>query len=260
MILKMGTRQSALAKIQADSAIRLLEENLKSLKFEIVSLSSPGDRDKKSDLTSAPPDFFTKDLDDAVIAGKIDCAVHSAKDLPEPMPEGLDWFWLPNNEDPRDVIVFPKEQRQKCAKSKGRRGTKSQNVEFNLKSEIQNPKSKIRIGVSSSRREGYCRKKFPGAKLLPVRGTIEERIAQLDEGKFDLLVMAAAGLLRLGLAHRISEYVPLTDLPSPDGQGYLAITFGKNDRTFREIRKYFVKSVVFAGAGPGDSGLVTLET
>lgn len=249
----MGTRQSPLAKIQAHAAIRSLEENLKSLKFEMILLSSPGDRDKKSELTTAPQDFFTKDLDDAVISGKIDCAIHSAKDLPEPMPEDLDWFWLPDSEDPRDVLIFPQGQTEKCAKPKSSKGTKAQRVESNLK-------SGIRIGVSSSRREEYCRKRFPKAKLSPVRGTIGERIAQLDEGKYDLLVMAAAGLLRLGLANRISEYIPLTDLPSPDGQGYLAITFRKNNRIFREIRRYFVKTVVFAGAGPGDPGLVTLET
>jgi uroporphyrinogen III methyltransferase/synthase len=226
---------------------------LPAVQFKLQKVSTPGDRDKKKDLRVSPADFFTKDLDDALLSGKIDCAVHSAKDLPDPMPEGIDWFWLPWSEDARDVIILPKLQRHK--------GTKAQSFKSETNSNFDIRASKLlRIGVSSARREEYCRKRFPDAELLSVRGNIDERIAQLDAGKFDMLIMAAAGLNRLGLDNRISEYIPLHELPPPEGQGFLAVTFRKNDELFCEVRKLFVKSVVFAGAGPGDANLATVET
>lgn len=179
-------------------------------------------------------DFFTRDLDDAVIESKIDFAVHSAKDLPENVREDLDWFWLPWREDPRDVLIF----------------RKGENI-----SSISEPL----IGVSSERREKYSLARFPKGELKPIRGNIEDRIRQLDDGDYDVLVMAAAGLLRLGLEDRINEYISLEELPPPEGQGYLALTFRKGDKFFETLRKFFAKSVVLAGSGPGNPQYITVE-
>jgi uroporphyrinogen III methyltransferase/synthase len=175
-------------------------------------------------LITAPGNFFTSDLDEALLNGKIDCAVHSGKDLPDPLPEGIDLVWLPNASDPRDVLVGSLE-------------------------------SKV-IGVSSERRIAYAKKRFPNVELKPLRGTIEERIAQLDEGKFDALIMAAAALQRLGLEKRIAEWIPLDELPVPDGQGALALTFRSDDERLLRLRTLFVKPVHFVSAGAG-SGLCT---
>ncbi len=200
-----------------------------------MELSSPGDRDKRSDLRSSDPDFFTRDLDDALLEGRIDLAVHSAKDLPDSLREGVDFLWLPWREDPRDVLIL-----RKGGKTPG-------------------PDARLKAGISSARREEYCAKRFPNARQLPVRGNIGERVAQLDAGNFDLLIMAAAGLARLGLEGRISEYIPVEELEPPAGQGYLALTFRAGDETFRKLRLAFAKPVVFAGAGPGSKGLITKE-
>jgi uroporphyrinogen III methyltransferase/synthase len=224
ILLKAGTRSSRLALLQTESALALLQEKFPALAFETVPFSSPGDRDKQSDLLTAPDDFFTRDLDEALLDGTIDCAVHSAKDLPDPLPKGIDLFRLPNAADPRDVLV----------------GSLS-------------PKS---IGVSSGRRSEYVKKRFPAAAQSPLRGTIEERLAQLDEGKFDTLIMAAAALQRLGLEERIAEWIPLNDLPVPDGQGKLALTFRADDERFLRLRTLFIKPVQFVSAGAG-SGLCT---
>ncbi len=248
-------RGSKLSVTQTSDALERLKKILPLLDFKLVPVSTPGDRDKKKDLRVSPADFFTEDLDNALLAGKIDCAVHSAKDLPSHCPDGIDWFWLPWSEDERDVIIMPESENRRIGESEKK--SKSETIR-NSSFVISN--SKIRIGVSSVRREEYCRRKFPDAELLPVRGNIEERIAQLDGGEFDMLVMAAAGLNRLGLENRISEYIPSGELPPPEGQGFLAVTFRKNDRLFCEIRKLFVKSIVFAGAGPGDANLATIET
>jgi uroporphyrinogen III methyltransferase/synthase len=208
---------------------------LPEVRFEEVGVSSPGDRDLVTDLRASPPDFFTRDLDDRVRSGEITMAIHSAKDLPDPMPEGIDWFWLPWREDPRDGLMRPP-------------GLGMDTLPANA-----------RIGVSSGRREEYCRRRFPDARLLNIRGNIEERIRQLDDGQYDLIVMAGAGLNRIGLQNRITEWIPTTELPPPAGQGYLAVTFKAGDATVLRIRSLFVKAVTFAAAGVGSAGTCTLE-
>ncbi|MFZ4393987.1 MAG: uroporphyrinogen-III C-methyltransferase [Kiritimatiellia bacterium] len=233
--LKAGTRASRLARIQTRDALDKLAACLPDYAFEDVPLSSPGDRDQKTDLRQTPPDFFTQDLDKKVLAGELDCAVHSAKDLPDPVATGLDWFWLPWREDPCDVLIRP---RGLSLASFPREG---------------------KIGVSSARREAYCRDHFPQARQLTIRGTIEDRLRQLDHGDFDLLVMAGAALNRLGLQDRITEWIPASDLPPPDGQGFLAITFRAGDARFLPLRRLFAKSVTFAAAGAGTAGACTLD-
>jgi uroporphyrinogen III methyltransferase/synthase len=222
--LKAGTRSSRLALSQTESALKMLSTRFPDLQCELVPFSSPGDRDTAADLITAPGNFFTSDLDEALLNGKIDCAIHSAKDLPEPLPAEIDSFWLPETADPRDALVGSLE-----------------------------PKV---IGVSSERRIAYAKKRFPGAELKPLRGTIEERLTQLDEGKFDTLIMAAAALQRLGLEDRMAEWISPVDLPVPDGQGALAITFRSDDERFLRLRTFFVKPVNFVGAGAG-AGLCT---
>lgn len=235
-LLKAGTRGSQLARVQTRDALNKLQVCFPACAFEDVPVSSPGDRDRTTDLRETPHDFFTRDLDERVLGGELDCAVHSAKDLPDPVGEGLDWFWLPWSEDPRDAIVMPA----------GRR--------------MEDLAADARIGVSSDRREAYCRRRFPAARLSNIRGNIKERLQQLDQGDYDMLVMAAAALVRLGLEHRITEWIPLAELAPPDGQGHLALTFRAGDERFTRIRSFFVKAVTFAAAGVGSGGTCTLDT
>lgn len=194
-------------------------------RFEELCFATPGDRDRETDLRVSPPDFFTRDLDQALAAGTIDFAIHSAKDLPDPMPAGIDWCWLPWREDARDALVLPP----------GRT--------------LADLPAQPRIGVSSVRREAFCSRRFPAGQQLPIRGNIEQRLAQLDQGKFDILIMAGAAMVRLGLVHRITEWIGLDELPPPEGQGALAITFRAGDPWFLRLRSLFVKSVALVGAG-----------
>lgn len=223
----MATRSSRLALIQAEEAVRTIRRVLPSVSFHLLTCSSPGDRDKTTDLRECEPDFFTRDLHQAVLSGLADCAVHSAKDLEENMPPEVDWFWLPDPADPRDVLVL------RAGETVG--GLRNNAV----------------VGVSSRRREEYCRRAYPDLQPRGIRGDIEERIAQLDAGKYDMLIMAGAALQRLGLHSRISQWIPLQELNPPEGQGYLAVTFRFGDPRFLRIRSLFVKAVVFAGAGSG---------
>lgn len=229
MTLACGTRDSALSRLQTEDALRRLSAET-GLAFTLVPFSSPGDRDQATDLRASPGDFFTRDLDEALLGGRIDCALHSAKDLPpEGLPEGLDWFWLPWREDPRDCLV--------------------------LRDGVSEPR---RVGVSSARRDAWCARRFPGAGRLTLRGAIPERLAKLDRGDFDAIVVAAAALHRLGLQGRIAEYIPLDALTPPPGQGVLAMTFRRGDGRLRALRDLYIKAVRFVGAGVGDAGLCTV--
>jgi len=254
--LQIGTRSSRLALIQAEWAQTLLSEKFPDLRWEIAPHSSPGDRDKAADLLSAPDDFFTRDLDLSLLEGSLDCAVHSAKDLPDNLPEGIDWCWLPGGADPRDVLVFRNGEdvdsivgQASCIQEpvlSRNEGTRSRIREARPATLRVDPKV---IGVSSERRIDYAKQRFPNAELKPLRGTIGERLAQLDTGKFDCVLMAAAALQRLGLEECISEWIPVDAMPIPDGQGRLALTFRADDERFLRLRAFFVKPVVFVSAG-----------
>jgi uroporphyrinogen III methyltransferase/synthase len=209
---------------------------LDGVSFEMVPITSVGDTDRTTDLRESPADFFTRELDEAMLRGDIDLAVHSAKDLPEPMPEGIDWFWLPWRAEPRDVLVL----------APGRTANDL-------------PDNPV-IGVSSERREAYCTRRFPNGIQKNIRGNIEERIAQVDDGSFDIVIMAAAALKRLSIEDRITEWIPLEELDVPEGQGYLAITFREGDERMQALRSLFMHAVVFAGAGVSNKELCSIAT
>ena len=185
---------------------------LEGIAFESVQITSVGDTDRSTDLRESPADFFTRELDDSLLRGDIDLAVHSAKDLPDPLPEGIDWFWLPWRQEPRDALILAKGQK--------------------ISDLPDNPV----IGVSSDRREEYCTNRFPNGIQKNIRGNIEERIEQVDDGSYDIVVMAAAALVRLDLVDRITEWIPLDELEVPEGQGYLAVTFRKGDERMQALR------------------------
>jgi uroporphyrinogen III methyltransferase/synthase len=234
MIFKVGTRASRLSKLQTKTATDTIEKLVSGVRFQIVTFSSPGDRDRELDLRESPGDFFTRDLDEAVKNCSIDAAIHSAKDRADVQDDSLDWFWLPWKEDRRDVLVL-------------RDGLS-----------IDNLSSKLRIGVSSERREHYARIRFPNSEILSIRGNIEERLAGVDAKHYDAAIFAAAAMVRLGLQHRITELIPLNELPTPEGQGALCMVFRKGDGRFENLRSLFVNAVYFAGAGAGNAANCTL--
>jgi uroporphyrinogen III methyltransferase/synthase len=232
--LRVGTRGSQLALIQTKDALMRMQQRFADVAFEVVPVTTLGDRDLTTDLRASPADFFTRDLDEALRRGEIDLAIHSAKDLPDPVPEDLDWFWLPWREDPRDAWIL----------APG-------------KTMADLPAAPV-VGISSDRREACCRARFPQAIMKPIRGTIPARLAQLDAGDFDAILMAGAALNRLGLADRVTEWVPLDILPVPEGQGYLAVTYRLGDPAIQRFRDFFIKTVRFVGAGVGAAEYCTL--
>ncbi len=235
-------------------SIAFLEASVPGFKARLRTFDTPGDRDLSTPIERSAPDFFTRDLDDAVRSGAIDFAIHSAKDLPDPIADGLDWFWLPNREDPRDCWVARADSAF-LAKRPGRwKG------------------AGLRIGVSSERRRAFAMRVCPKAICAPIRGAVDSRLAQLRSGRFDAALMAVAGLKRLfpdwdggavlpvdGAAKLETRIIGVDELPPPEGQGYIAVVFRKGDRRLNAIRRHFVKAVRFTGAGVGDAGLITVR-
>jgi hydroxymethylbilane synthase len=146
--------------------------------------------------------IFTKEIEDALIEQRIDLAVHSLKDLPTVLPDGLEITSTPERQDVRDVLIG----RSLAALAAG-----------------------SRVGTGSLRRIAQLRALRPDLQIESIRGNVDTRIRKLDEGQYDAIVLAAAGLKRLGLADRITEYLPVESMCPAVGQGALAIET-RNDR------------------------------
>ena len=206
--VRVVTRGSPLALAQVEEFMAAVRPVVsRGVDFEVRILDTPGDRDKKTPLgdPSIPDDFFTRDLDRALLAREGDLAVHSAKDLPKSIPAGLRLACLLPARDGRDALVV-------------RSGVDIAQVR--------------RIGASSPRREAAIRALFPDAVSHPIRGTIQERLAQLDAGNYDAVIVAACALERLGLAHRIGGYLPWETSPL---QGHLAAVVRADDNEWTNV-------------------------
>jgi uroporphyrinogen III methyltransferase / synthase len=209
--LKVAARGSPLARQQCEEAAEALKAVLPAgTGLEFVHLETPGDRDQAAALgtSGVPDDFFTRDLDDALRRGEVDLVIHSAKDLPQNLAEGIATAALLRARDIRDALVL-------------RRGMATDQPPHN-------------IGTSSPRREEEIRRLFPRSKTRPIRGTIGQRIEKLDRGEYDAIIVAACALKRLGLEDRISEYLPYDPVPQ---QGRLAITIRSDGKDLLRLLK-----------------------
>ncbi len=237
LTLRIITRQSPLALLQVEELQRMLPD---TLRWEVTKTVSYGDRHKDVSLMdrSVAADFFTRELDEALLDGRADVAVHSAKDLPYPLPAGLEVIALTEAKDKTDSLVT-------------RHGETLATLP---------PGS--RIGTSSAVRKAELLALRTDIEVVPIRGTIEERIAQVDDGKVDALIVATCALDRLGLSHRASERLPFRTHPL---QGNLAVTASTSlpadvKAVFAaiDIRRRYGK-VHLVGFGPGDPELITVK-
>ncbi|MBQ8710783.1 MAG: uroporphyrinogen-III C-methyltransferase [Bacteroidaceae bacterium] len=234
--MRIITRQSKLALLQVEEVMRQYPD----VHYELMKTDSYGDKHKEVSLMdqSVSPDFFTRELDAALIEGRADIAIHSAKDLPYPLPVGIEVIALTESADKSDSLVTRdgKTLRQLPARSK--------------------------IGTSSEQRKAELMALRPDVEVVAIRGTIEERIAQVDDYTLDGLIVATCALDRLGLAHRASERLPFKTHPL---QGNLAVTASVD--VSAEIRELFSKidvrtrygKVTLVGFGPGDPELITMK-
>jgi hydroxymethylbilane synthase len=206
----IATRESPLALWQAEHVQGLLRQQ--GAEVDLLGMTTRGDQILDRTLSKVGgKGLFVKELEVALLEGRADLAVHSLKDVPMELPPEFELAAVMTREDPRDCIVSTRY------------------------ATLEEMPAGTRIGTSSLRRELMLRARFPHLSIQSIRGNVGTRLAKLDRGEFDALVMAAAGLKRLGLADRIRQVIPTTvSLPAP-GQGALGIEVLRSHPTVRSL-------------------------
>lgn len=223
--LRIGTRGSELALFQANAVAELLAQRT-GASCNIVVIKTSGDR--LADATLAQiggKRLFVKEIEDALIAGDVDLAVHSSKDMPVVLPGGLQIGAVLEREDPRDAVVLPSPAGRTSAFAHTLRRDR-----LSIDEVVSELGRAPRIGTSSVRRVAQLIPLFPGATFLPVRGNLGTRLRKLDGGEYDALVLAAAGLRRLGRTDRITATIPVEACVPAPGQGIIAVEIRDNDQ------------------------------
>jgi hydroxymethylbilane synthase len=213
--LVIGSRGSQLALWQTNWVKSRIEHLYSGIEVEIEIISTKGDRVLDVSLPKLGEQgkgLFTKELEDAIFARRVHLAVHSLKDLPTELPDGLHICAICEREDVRDALV----------------------ARAPIRSFNELPRH-ARVGTSSLRRQSQLRRVRPDLVLEPIRGNVDTRLRKLDAGQFDAIVLAAAGLHRLGYAERITEHLSEALVLPAVGQGALAIETRADDEATGEI-------------------------
>lgn len=212
----VGTRESNLARTQTEQVIERLRELSIMLgtpcHFETRFIRTKGDQILNVTLSKVGgKGLFVKEIEQALLDGEIDLAVHSMKDLPFELPEGLTIGAVPKREDVRDVLISR-----------------------NHLSLDQLPAGAV-VGTSSLRREAQLRHLRPDLVVRPLRGNIDTRLRKLEEGEVDAILLAAAGLVRMGWSERITQYLEPDHMIPAVGQGALAVECREGDTFIRHL-------------------------
>jgi len=213
MKLVVGTRGSNLALVQTNWVVDQLKKENPGVEFEVKIIKTKGDLIKDLPLDKiGDKGLFVKEIEKSLLDEEIDLAIHSMKDMPSSLPEGLKFASIPKREDPRDALIF-------------KEGYKS----------LDDLPQGARIGTGSKRRKYQLLKHRPDLEIVPIRGNIETRIKKIETEKLDGVVLAASGLRRAGLDDKIDYYIP-TDimLPAP-AQGILALEIREDDKETEKI-------------------------
>ncbi|HET9534694.1 MAG TPA: hydroxymethylbilane synthase [Mesorhizobium sp.] len=211
---RIGTRGSALAMAQAhETRDRLVAAHgLAATTFEIVPISTSGDRIQDRPLSEVGgKGLFTKEIEEALLDGRIDFAVHSSKDMATVLPAGLELSVFLPREDPRDAFI-------------GRA----------VRAIAELPDGAT-IGSSSLRRQALLRRMRPDVRVVTFRGNVQTRLRKLEEGQVDGTLLANAGLRRLGLDQVITELLPVESFPPAPGQGAICVETRTGDRRIAEL-------------------------
>lgn len=211
--IRVGTRGSRLAIAQTEIALAALRKANPGVRFEVVTISTKGDVDKRPLFTMDEKGIFEKEVNEAVKNGAVDFAVHSLKDIPSDLSDELVVACIPKRASPNDVLVNEKGQKLK---------------------ELA-PGSKI--GTSSLRRAVQLTKQRPDLNVRPIRGNVETRVKKVISGEYDAVVLAEAGLTRIGMKDVIVERFGVRDFVPAPGQGAIAIVCRRNDKKMASMLK-----------------------
>lgn len=212
--IRIATRQSPLALWQAEHVSALLQQAFPNIEIELIKMVTRGDKILDAPLAKiGGKGLFVKELEQGMLEGNADIAVHSMKDVPIDFPDGLHLAAILEREDPTDAFVSNRFQ--------------------NLDDLPEN----ARIGTSSLRRQCQIKARFPNAEILSLRGNVNTRLAKLDAGDYDAIILASAGLKRLGMSERIRQSLP-TEISLPAcGQGAIGIECRVDDVEINEMLK-----------------------
>ena len=203
--IKVGTRGSNLALVQTRAVIAARRKVAPGVEYTVETIRSSGDQQADAPLETLGVGIFTREIEEALLEGRIDLAVHSLKDLPTETPQGLAVVAVLEREDPRDVLVD------------------------RWNSSLLDLPEAARIGTSSPRRTAQLRHGRKDVEFLPIRGNVETRIKKAEGPDYDGTVLAAAGVKRLGLTKHVAEYLsPHICTPAP-GQAALAVEARSSD-------------------------------
>jgi len=211
-IIRIATRQSPLALWQAEHVAGLLIQAFPGLKTQLVKMVTRGDRILDAPLAKVGgKGLFVKELEQGMLEGAADIAVHSMKDVPVDFPEGLHLAAILAREDPTDAFV---------------------SMRYSSLNELP---ANARIGTSSLRRQCQIKEKFPDAEVVPLRGNVNTRLAKLDADIYDAIILASAGLNRLGMAKRITQSLDTRVSLPAIGQGAIGIECRVDDVEINEM-------------------------
>ena len=211
--IRVGTRRSPLALWQAQHVADALERRWKgTIKCELVEVVTEGDKILDRPLNEVGgKGLFVNAIEDKLLSGEVDIAVHSMKDLPSKLPQGLVIACTPKREDPRDAICGPEGIR------------------------IARLPAGLKIGTSSLRRSALIRRLNPEVEIVPIRGNVQTRLRKFEDAEVDAVVLAAAGLHRLGLEDRITEYLDVERFCPAACQGILGVECREDDARTRSL-------------------------
>lgn len=213
MKIRVGTRGSNLALIQTNWAIDRLKEKFPEVEFEVKIIKTKGDKILHLSLDKiGDKGLFVKEIESQLLEGEIDLAVHSMKDMPAEVVEGLKFAAVPKREDPRDVIIL-------------REGLNS----------FDELPIGANIGTGSKRRKYQLLRKRPDLNIVPIRGNIETRISKIESENLDGIVLAASGVIRADLEEKITEFLPVDLMIPAPAQGALALEIRENDEELEKM-------------------------
>jgi len=213
--LIVGTRGSRLSVIQTTSVVKAIKKHKPSIEIETKIIQTTGDKLESAPLQEiAGKGVFEKELDEAIINGEVDFSVHSMKDIPAEQPKGLTIAAVPARAPANDVFIS------------------------RLSSKLGELPRGASVGTSSPRRKAEMLRARPDLSISPIRGNIDTRIRKLDMGNYDAVVLAEAGLVRLGMQSRIVQRLPVEDFTPAPGQGLLAVMAQSDREELLKILKY----------------------
>lgn len=211
LTIRVGTRGSRLAVSQTEIALAALRKTYPSIQFYVIPINTKGDIDKRPLFTMDEKGIFEKEVNEAVKKGDVDFAVHSLKDIPSDLSDSLTVASIPKRARPNDVLVNDKRQKLKDL-----------------------PPGSI-IGTSSLRRAIQLMKIRPDINVKPIRGNVETRIKKVINGKYDAIVLAEAGLTRIGMSDVIVERFSVRKFVPAPGQGAMAIVCRTDNRSIADM-------------------------